>query len=100
MLKCGYSLVIIAYLIPKWLDILIVYYPVNGHLPLRVKSTVKTGVRLRKISLCSTSNISSIYIKMNVCLYVPHRIVNYAFDHVTIFIKIGAHEPVKISKLI
>ena len=28
------------------------------------------------------------YIKINVCLYVPFRIVNYASDHVIVFTKV------------
>ena len=40
------------------------------------------------------------YIKMNVCLYMPFRIVKYAFDHVMIFSKIVAYEPTKVSELV
>ena len=37
---------------------------------------------------------------MNLCLYVPYRIVNYAFDNVMIFSKIVVHEPKKVCKLV
>ena len=39
-------------------------------------------------------------IKINVCLYVFYRIVNYAFDHVMIFSKVVVYEPTKFSKLV
>ena len=34
------------------------------------------------------------------CLYVPYRIVNYAYDHVMIFSKVVAHKPGEVSKLV
>ena len=40
------------------------------------------------------------YVNMNVCLYVPYRIVSYVFDHFMILSKVVAHEPGKVSKLV
>ena len=37
---------------------------------------------------------------MNVCLYVPYRIVNHGFDNVMIFSKVVAHEPGRVFKLV
>ena len=34
---------------------------------------------------------------MNVCLYVPYRIVNYSFNHVMILSKVVAYKPGKLS---
>ena len=40
------------------------------------------------------------YISMNVSLYIPYRIINYAFDHVMIFSKVVAYDPGMVSKLV
>ena len=37
---------------------------------------------------------------MYFCLCVLYRLVNYPFDHVTIFSKVVVHEPKKVSELV
>ena len=90
----------------------------------KIKQHVKI-LLLEFFFFCANIFFDKLYIKMNVCLYVPFRledmylptvtstvpggridplynyiIVNCAFDYVMIFRKIVAHEPMKVSKLI